>query len=86
MYAITAYGDLIPLLGPRWHIRGVNCSDFCYVNLEMALFHLHHLKGLEDFDIQSGESSTEYAGSTLVFKFVRMDGTQTQYDTILRLQ
>ena len=86
VYTISTYGDLIPLLGPRWHIRGLNGNDFCYVNLETVLFHLHHRKCLEDYDLCNGESSAEYSGSTLVFKFVRMDGTKASYDSILRLQ
>ena len=80
------YGDLLPLLGPRWHIRGLNGNDFCHVNLETVLYHLHHRKCFEDYDLQSGDSSMEYTGSTLVFKFVQMDGTKATYDSILRLQ
>lgn len=85
VYKITAYGDLSSLLGPRWHLRGLNHNDFCYVNLETVFFHLHHRKSFEDFNFGSGETTTESAGSTLVFKFVRMDRTKAQWDSIVRL-
>ena len=32
---------------------------------------------------RSGEATNEPTGSTLVFKFVRMDGTKAQWDSIL---
>ena len=85
VYTIGAYGALSPLLGQRWHIRGLNRNDFCYVNLETVLFHLHHRKYLEEVDLGSGEATNEPTGSTLVFKFVRMDGTKAQWDSILSI-
>ena len=63
----------------------LNHNDFCYVNLETVFFHLHHRKSFEDFNFGSGETTTESAGSTLVFKFVRMDRTKAQWDSIVRL-
>lgn len=85
VYTIAAYGALSHLLGQRWHIRGLNRNDFCYVNLETVLFHLHHRKHLEEVDLRSGEATNEPTGSTLVFKFVRMDGTKAQWDSVLSI-
>ena len=63
-------------------MQGLNGNDLCYANLETVLFHLHHRRCLEDYDLRSGASST---GTMLVFMFVRMDGTKASYDSILRL-
>ena len=61
----SVYRIAAPLLGQRWHIRGLNCNDFCYVNLETVLFNLHHRKYMEEVDLESGEATNEPTGSTM---------------------
>lgn len=50
VYGIHQYSDLNPILGERWHIRGLNKEgDFTYAKLETVMFHLHHRKPILDF-------------------------------------
>ena len=87
MYTITKYSDLVPLLGEKWHVRGLNSSDFCYVNLESVLYYVHYRRQLVDYDLSSSSPHTvdEPAGCVLVFRFVRMDGTKSLWDSILSI-
>ena len=84
VYGIERYADLTPLLGERWHIRGLNSKDFCYVNAETVQFHLHKREPLQDFQLDASPF-TEPTGHTLVFKFVRMDGVYRQWKDILAM-
>ena len=74
VHTVAAYGAL---LGQRWHIRGLNRNNFCYVNLETVLFHLHHRKHLEEVDLGSGEATNEPTGSTLQPVYISMERLQT---------
>ena len=40
---------------------------------------------MEEVDLGSGEATNEPTGSTLVFRFIRMDGTTAQRESILSI-
>ena len=84
VYTIERYSALIPLLGDKWHMRGLNERlNFCYVNLKTVQFHLHKRQNIEVFD--SAGKRTIPGGYVLVFKFVRMDGVKQDWDSVARL-
>ena len=81
-YKITSYKDLDPLLGPNWHVRGINPNgDFCYVILDTLEFYLHKRKPLKEYLPSSGSPvvSERELGYALVFAFVRDDGTPATF-------
>lgn len=80
---IQHYKDLDPILGRRWHIRGLNTEgDFCYAKLEMVFFHLHHRRPIIDYQVDEGEVRLD-DGYMLVFRFVRVEAVKHQWDTIV---
>ena len=73
-YTIQDYDDLVPFLGERWFIRGINAHlDFCAVIKETVMYYLH--KKAPIVDHLNGTSESSYV---LVFKFVRFDGVKDQ--------
>ena len=68
VYTIRWYGNLVPLLGELWHVRGINDHvDFCYVNLETVQYYLYECKPIADFRPASKELIN--GSSVLVFSF-----------------
>ena len=73
-YTINQYEDLVPFLGERWFIRGINAHlDFCAVIKETVIYHLHKKPPIVDH-----VNGTIEGGYVLVFKFVRFDGVKDQ--------
>lgn len=84
VYTIESYTALAPLLGEKWHMRGLNERlNFCYVNLKTIQYHLHKRQNIEVFD-PTGKRTIP-GGYILVFKFVRMDGVKQDWDSVARL-
>ena len=84
VYTIQSYSALAPLLGDKWHMRGLNERlNFCYVNLKTVQFHLHKRQNIEVYDFAG--KRTIPGGYVLVFKFVRMDGVKQDWDSVSRL-
>ena len=84
IYGIKTYSDLVPLLGSRWHLWGLNDHDFCYVNLVTVQYHLHQRQDITDHQLD-GSCLTVQGGFVLVFKFVRMDGTSSQFNSVANM-
>ena len=81
-YTICSYSDLDSLFGKNWHYRGLNKQgDFCYVICKTVDFYLYKKRPLVEY-IDQGGVPTKVSlprGFTLVFKFVRGDGTAAQF-------
>ena len=81
VYSIKRYADLSALLGSNWHIRGINeRMNFCYANLRSIHFYLYKRQALIDYTF-NGKQDID-SGHLLVFKFVRMDGVQEDWNNI----
>lgn len=81
-YTIKNYGDLNSLFGRNWHYRGLNqLGDFCYVICETVDFYLYKKRPLIQYVEQEGTPTkiSVPRGYTLVFKFIRGDGTAAQF-------
>ena len=79
---IKHYSDLDSLLGKGWHMRALNPRlDFCYVNLETVQFYMHERKPLVEYDAD-GTKKFNYGGTTLVFRFIRMDAVQRHWQEV----
>ena len=79
-YSIESSSDLVPLLGERWHIRGINKhKDFCAVKIDTVVFYLHKRASVMDY---LNDSETD-GGFVLIFKFVRLDCVHRQLDSYL---
>lgn len=86
VFTIQNYADLKPLLGDRWHIRGVNLrGDFCYVNRDSVRFYLRRKKPLKDY-LGDGQCTLVQGSFVLVFKFVRMDEVHRELAKVLSLK
>lgn len=87
VYGINRYSDLDSLLGKGWHLRVLNRGgDFCYCHRQSVQYYLHQRKGIEEFDQEGKVFRSSRGGYVLVFKFVRMDGTSTQYNAVDGMQ
>ena len=88
-YSIDKFAKLEDLLGRRWYIRGLNLAgDFCYVKPGTVIFYLMKQKVHADYQLEEDGTIKKYlfgGGYQLVFKFVRGDGTHTQWDSVRRL-
>ena len=89
VYSINVFSKMDDLLGKNWYIHGLNLAgDFCFVQPGTVKFYLVKQKIKVDYQLQEDGTLTEYhfgGGHRLVFKFVRGDGTHTQWDSIRRL-
>ena len=84
VYGISTYDSLSPLLGAQWHMRGLNQRlNFCYVNLDTVRYHLRKRRAVQEYT-PDGEKVLD-AGYMIIFKFVRMDGTKEEWDSISKL-
>ena len=81
-YTIKKYSDLDSLLGANWHWRGLNAAgDFCYVILNTVEFYIYQRRCLKEF-LPMPSSHTQVTrdlGYSVVFSFVRGDGTPHQF-------
>lgn len=81
-YAIRNYSDLDSLFGRNWHYRGLNqLGDFCYVICETVDYYLYKKRPLIQYVEQQGAPTKVSVprGYALVFKFIRGDGTATEF-------
>ena len=84
-YTIQNYSDLDDIFGKNWHYRGLNeLGDFCYIICETIEFYLYKKRPLVQYIYQEGVATklSVSRGYTLVFKFVRGDGTASQFGTM----
>ena len=85
IFGVKEYKDLDGLLGKGWHWRGLNqAGDFCYVVKDSVEFYLTTKRALKEFKPVSSSSDVVTVqerdlGCSLVFKFVRGDGTAQQF-------
>ena len=83
VHTISRYSSLEPLLGHQWHLRVLNKQlDFCYVIKETVRFYLHHRLDIED---PVDDTRTVSGGDVLIFRFVRGDGVQRNWDDIVSI-
>ena len=79
-YGIRSYSSLDLILGRQWHLRVFNKEkDFCYVILETVQFYLHRRQPAED--AVDPERSAD-GGYLLIFRFVRGDGVERNWEDI----
>ena len=81
-YAIHNFSDVDSVFGRNWHYRGLNESgDFCYVICETVDFYLYKKRPMIQYINQQGMPTKVSVprGYNLVFKFVRGDGTASQF-------
>ena len=82
VYGLKQYSDLDYLLGKGWHMRALNERlDFCYANLRTVQYYIHERKALLEFT-PSGEKKFVHGGTTLVFRFIRMDGVKRDWSDV----
>ena len=80
IYGISSYSTLAPILGREWHLRILNKEkDFCYAILETVQYHLHRRQPAED--AVDPERSVD-GGYLLIFRFVRGDGVERNWEDI----
>ncbi len=79
VYGIHHYRDLNPILGDRWHIRGLNKEG------ETVLFHLHRRQSITDFHPDKGQCICD-GGYLRVFRFVRIEGVQHQWQSVINIE
>lgn len=88
-YTLSSLTKLEDILGHRWYIRGLNVAgDFCYVKPGTVSYYLKYSKGKVDYQLkQDGTLDTAVFGQghLLIFKFVREDGTASQWNDVLKL-
>lgn len=81
--SIRSYSDLDGLLGRDWHYRGLNSAgDFCYVIEGSIDFYLYKRRPLVQFIPDKDGIPAKVSvprGYALVFKFIRGDGTVSQF-------
>ena len=86
IYGIEKY-DLLPILGPRWHVRVFNEQmDFSYVILETVRFHLHRRQPIPDFQPEFEPHHTVDGGYVVIFRFVQGDGVRSHWDSFIQKQ
>ena len=83
VYGIDSYSALTPFLGEKWHIRILSKeNDFCYSILATVEYHLHRRKPI----IDSFEPLVAIDGGySLIFRFVRGDGVNSDLSRITDL-
>ena len=71
------------MLGHNWHYRGSNSAgDFCFVIRETVEFYLCRKRPLIQYIPNGNQNPTRVStpqGYALVFKYVRGDGTPSQF-------
>lgn len=92
-YTIKDYSDLNRFLGKGWwHWSGLNpVGDFCYVLLDSIEFYLLKKRPLQEYFPRQSQADADAADATvttrrsrplgysLIFKFVRGDGTPSEF-------
>ena len=73
-----------PLLGQQWHLRVLNrAKDFSYVILETVQYYLHRRVPAQD--AIDDERSVD-GGYLLIFRFVRGDGVERNWEEIAAVE
>ena len=84
IYTIRRYSALEPLLGQQWHLRVLNrAKDFSYVILETVQYYLHRRVPAQD--AIDDERSVD-GGYLLIFRFVRGDGVERNWEEIAAVE
>ena len=82
-YRIKHYRDLNPLLGDKWHYRGLNANgDYSYAVKETVEFYLRKRRPIVEYFPCSSETalcSSRMTGYMLTFCFVRGCGTPATF-------
>ena len=86
-YTIRDYKALDRILGKGWHWRGLNqAGDFCYVILDSIEYYLLKKRALQEYfppsdGVGTGQITAKKRtlGYSLIFKFIRGDGTPEQF-------
>ena len=87
IYGIEKYDNLVPILGPRWHVRVYNEQmDFGYVMLETVQYHLHRRQPLPDYQPDLELRHTVDGGYAVIFHFIRGDGVRSHWDKFIEIQ
>ena len=85
-YTIQSYKDLDGLFGANWHYRGLNATgDFCYVIENTVEFYLYKKRPLVQYISDTSGNPVKMSvsrGYSLVFRFVRGDGTRLEFGTL----
>ena len=88
-YTLSSLTKLDDILGRRWYIRGLNTAgDFCYVKPGTVNYYLKYSKGRTEYQLKSDgtlASGMFGHGYRLLFKFIREDGTASQWNDVLKL-
>jgi len=86
-YTINKFSSFEDILGCRWFIRGLNSAgDFCYIKPKTVRFHLKEKISRVDYQLKDDGTLTKHfvgVGNTLIFEFVRGDGTHSQWSSVL---
>ena len=83
IYGVTNYSALVPLLGEQWYVRVLNKQmNFCYAVRETIQYYLRRRQDIVD-PIDPKRSIER--GYVLVFRFVRGDGVQRNWENIISL-
>ena len=85
VFTIKAYADLSVLLGDGWWYRFINKQmNFCYVNKATVQYYLHQRKAVTEYTCDGQIKTQRMSAPVLIFKFVRMDGVGSDWQTICK--
>ena len=83
VFSVLQYSCLDSLLGEGWWYRCLNhLLNFCYVNKDSIRFHIHNRISVKHYNPERKEMEEISGGYSFIFKFVRMDGCATEWETI----
>ena len=86
-YTITKFSAFDDIFGSRWFIRGLNAAgDFCYIKPKTVKFRFKQKTHRIDYQLKDDGTLVKQfigEGHTLIFEFVRGDGTHSQQSSVL---
>ena len=84
-FKIRRYEELNPVLGPNWHFREIDAvGDYSYAVLDSGEYYLYQRRGIAHYipdDDYKPLKTVIPCGYMLSFKFVRGDGTSSDFGT-----
>ena len=83
IYGIEKY-DLLPILGPRWHVRVFNEQMDFSCHTRDCPFCLHRCQPLPDVQPNFEPHHTVDGGYTVIFHFVRGNGVHSNWDSFIQ--